>query len=344
MVLTGGAACAPLFPSFFSFLPFNKQAHQTTPLPLSTGLTAARRAQSVSGLTSKTNELDPEFRAFEAECAQHEAHRTGLMHAPEFTMEPSRAIYPGLGGVEGARQPKVPTRTQPLHPHRARRIQSAPCVQLGELPSLLEDGEAWEIDQATLNNEFIVPSVKAKAAKTPKGPVCEAWDDDFDTLSIQGDELVIPDYLQPIQVSLKLDMAHIRRFDLHVQGFCFNLDLKLVYLDALDLEAGVREQDAIKADGCIQRHQPLIEKIRVVLELAEFKENELDQAITSRHVAVLGDILRDSPYPQVSKMLTSGQVDFGHDFLTLLLERMAPIKNELLSYVGELRQVAMSMV
>lgn len=164
-----------------------------------------------------------------------EAHRTGLLLSLEQSTAVDRTRCAGTGSEEqtryaglgkdglrypGLAQPKqlggmMLNRTQPHHPQRSRRIQSAPSVALSNLPaSLLDDLDAWETDDFTLN-EWVVPEVRAKALRQQEVVAeVEDWEDDFD-----GDEEVeIPVYMQSIQKKFETDMLRMRQFALHIDG------------------------------------------------------------------------------------------------------------------------------
>lgn len=168
-------------------------------------LGASRRAQSMSVLprTVKLQEPD-EFSDFEQECAEFEAHRAGLLAALEVE-PPQQDRYAALPARP------LPSRTQPFHP-RSRRVKSAPCLVLSQLPpSLLDDLDEWE-DDFTIT-DFVVPEIKAKAEKQVKESNVETWDTDFE------DDLEIPGYIDRIQTKFKTDMQTMRNFALHIQGF-----------------------------------------------------------------------------------------------------------------------------
>ena len=207
----------------------------------------ARRAQSMSVLPAR-NPLSPadendDFAEFEAEASQFEAHRAGLLlqleqsassaslpsvrtinsrHGRYADLNPNgqeQSRYPGLSSHAPSKH--VPNqmfhRTQPHHPQRARRIQSAPSVALNHLsPKLLDDLDAWDTDDFTLN-EWVVPEVREKAIRQQQAkPEVEDWDDDFEVDDQDG--LEIPNYMQSIQTKFKHDMLHMRQFALHIQG------------------------------------------------------------------------------------------------------------------------------
>lgn len=287
---------------------------------MTTGMAASRRAQSMSGLTLNVNpnllqEQDPEFRDFEMECAQFEAHRVGLLGKDIW----EEKGYKELASPVGPRYPSPRTRTQPLHPSRSRRTASAPYV-LSVQPSLLD----W--DDATIADEFIVPSIQQKAMLEVVQRNVESWDDDFE------EEVEIGGYLASIQASLKMDMKHLRHFDLHIKGTKLPiLDLKLMFLDAEDLAFGVEAHS--DASSLIETHGELCKKIRVILSLAEFQDGAIDKLLKD-DVEVLSKILA---------VETEGKFEFGAEWMPTLVEQIGPIKLELQEYVSSLRSLAMQI-
>jgi hypothetical protein len=186
-----------------------------------------RRAQSMSILPSMKSQCnsspeDLEFALFEQEAGQFEAHRQGLLLAKEQAIisrdtitESSANRYPGLGVHAPVKPYTNLERTQPRHPVRSRRVQSAPSIALTQLSSkLLDDLDQWE-DDFTLN-EWVVPKVREKAERQQQ-PVqhIEEWDADFDD---ENEPVEIPLHVQEIQEKFKVDMLHMRKFALHIQG------------------------------------------------------------------------------------------------------------------------------
>ena len=262
-----GVASLPALPSYFSFLPISKELKKrfTVDKPVSNPNPAlpARRAQSMSvlparnPLSSSSSPDDDDFAEFEAEAAQFEAHRAGLILQMEQSASSaslpstiasntsstsrhgryadlnihnqqhekgasssSNSRYPGLASHASKNLPnQMFNRTQPHHSAgRARRIQSAPSVALNHLPpKLLDDLDAWDTDDFTLN-EWVVPEVREKAIRQQQAkPEVEDWDDDFEVDDDQED-LEVPNYMQSIQDKFKHDMLHMRQFALHIQG------------------------------------------------------------------------------------------------------------------------------
>lgn len=176
---------------------------------------------------------DDDFGAFEVEASQMEAHRAGLILSMEQSASKSSTSlvneesdrysalrqenvrYPGLAHPKTATS-RMLNRTQPHHPLRSRRIQSAPSVALQNLPpNLLNDLDAWDTDGFTLN-EWVVPEVREKALRQQQThEEVEDWDGDFE---VEEQDVEIPIYMQSIQMKFKSDMLHMRQFALHIQG------------------------------------------------------------------------------------------------------------------------------
>lgn len=227
MVLTSGAASLVGFPSYFSFLPFTDQKLKSEfnkstkkACDLTSGQT--RRAQSMSVLPRVEKdvfEADPDFDDFEKECADIEAHRSGLLLQMSFASPEERhndTRYPGIS--RASKLPPTASRTQTRHPIQKRRVKSAPCVGLSLVPpALLDELDTWDTDDFTLNEEWVVPAIKAKAEQkqNQKQDPVEAWDVDFDE---EDDIIEIPAHMQTAQSKFKADILHMRKFALHMEG------------------------------------------------------------------------------------------------------------------------------
>lgn len=341
LVWVGATASLVACPSFLHRI-FNLSPPQEH--PKTTHLAASRRAQSMSALQKKSLDEDDEFRSFELECAQHEAHRAGLVLTEWENHDLSPApigTYMGLGGSNGARQPvkpKLRERTQPQDAGKFRRIQSAPGIFLDHHLSFDDLSELC--DDETLADEFINPAIKMKQTMQIKvEKVLEDWNDDFDEISIEEEELAIPSYMRAIQDTLKVDITNLKLFDLHIQGFIVLIqDLHLLYLDALDLQKGVSDCNSSFDQP---DNSKLFDQIKVLMDLAECKENDAQDIISQWHIDVVGDIIsRTGEVPEeICKMISAGQLIFGSSLMPYLVSSLNPIKNDLLTHIENLRNL-----
>jgi hypothetical protein len=108
-------------------------------------------------------------------------------------------------------------------------------------------------------------------------------------------------------------------------------DLKLLFMDANDLQDGVKTHtQASKING---EYEKLIDQIRIILRLAEFHDDGVDQ-LSSADMRVVNDMI-GAAY--------TGKIEFGAEWMPALIDKIGPIKNELQVYVNELRQLAMQI-
>ncbi|KAI8895468.1 hypothetical protein BC833DRAFT_601121 [Globomyces pollinis-pini] len=342
LVLTSGAATIVGFPSFFSYLPFNEsikrtftKIERTSNVPLTVGLANSRRAQSVCTLPPERkiqNQPEDDFDEFEAECAAIESHRTGLILALEQTPIEVDKRYPGLRNQKP--QP-LPSRTQPHHPLKSRRIQSAPCVVLSLLPpNLLDEMDAWDNDEHTLNEEWIVPSVREKAITQNQNnstQIVETWDDDFDVED--ENDIDIPTYMKSIQTKFKTDMLHMRKFALHMQ------DLKHIFANANVLESAMNKQFKSNVTELSKVYQSTFDQINVLIHLADYKEDGTGPNLTESDLTLLYGMLQDCDDREIHEMFKKKNVMFGNIIMNHLLERISPLKRELVDYVRQLREL-----
>ncbi|KAJ3301487.1 hypothetical protein HDV03_000724 [Kappamyces sp. JEL0829] len=360
IVLCSTAASLPAQPSLFTFLPLNPALKQRFERFIPAQTTAAdaeipltgRRAQSMSILPSQPSTLaaaadDDDFAAFEQEASQFEAHRSGLLlaleqsaTAPPVSKAQDRYIgtngglagnrYPGLGTQSPAKTPaqgKQPmlNRTQPHHPQRCRRVQSAPSVALTHLPpNLLDEMDSWE-DDFTLN-EWVVPQVREKAQRQqqPRADI-EDWDQDFEVE--QDEQVEVPVYLEAIQDKFKIDMLQMRQFALHIQ------DLKVIHENALALEKSLAkhyEDDVsfLKADG-----EEMMSQIQLLMHLADFQEDASQSNLSQDELAQLSKMI------QAPDQAPSETIQFGETVMKQLLDKISPLKRELVGYVSQLRDL-----
>ncbi|RKO90984.1 hypothetical protein BDK51DRAFT_37131, partial [Blyttiomyces helicus] len=232
LILASGLAATPSFPAFFSTLQIHLRPRTKTDPPLKPrALTPARRAQSMCILPLDAREPvqtipaplpTPERRA----PSRGPAHLNMGVGAPppapaaaadsdpdvlDFDAEFGFAPTPARPNPLGARGPTTERNISP------RRIQSAPMLALKRFPSdalLLDEGD-------DTGDEWIVPSVKAKAARRRErdqllaADVCESWDDDFD-VGEDGEEegggLSVPEAVRELQVGLRGDIENVKRF------------------------------------------------------------------------------------------------------------------------------------
>ena len=109
-----------------------------------------------------------------------------------------------------------------------------------------------------------------------------------------------------------------------------------MYLDTCDIEAGLSKHNQNITKPVVQEYKRLLEQINVLLDLAEFKDNDNEKQITERHMNVLLDIIGDDNHNTV------GNVDFGSKMMPVLVEKMSPMKDALAQYTVKLRGLAMS--
>ncbi|KAJ3272886.1 hypothetical protein HDV01_005209 [Terramyces sp. JEL0728] len=249
--------------------------------------------------------VDDDFAVFEAECAQIEANRNGLILETELKSTP----VPDKRYVELGTRPALPTRTQSQHRLKPRRIQSAPCVALSQLsPDLLDELDTWGVDEFTLNEEWIVPKVKIKAEKESNPISVETWDSDFEV----DDDVEIPQYLSNVQTKY----------------------LKLIYDGALEFEKGVKVQYPDEVGEIRKEISDVFKQVDALKVLSDFKEDGTGPALTKDDMKVLSGMLEG-----YSEINPSDTLMFGEDILNILLDQVAPLKRVLVDYVKDLRNL-----
>ncbi|KAJ3255624.1 hypothetical protein HK103_006149 [Boothiomyces macroporosus] len=315
IVLASASLTAPAVPSLFSWLPIGqlKQFFTKSSPPTSATVTQTKRSQSVCVLPTKRDDLDfmndDDFADFEAECAQIEANRSGLILETELNGSATQdQRYLALGTRQA-----LPTRTQPQHRLKPRRIQSAPCVALSQLsPELLDELDTWGVDEFTLNEEWIVPQIKVKAEKESGYNPVETWDNDFE---VEDDEVEIPQHLYNLQTKCKID-------------------LKLIYDRALEFEKGVRVQYPEEVNGIRVELGVAFKQIDALKVLSDFKEDGSGPKLTKEDMQVLSNMV--GGFPDIA---SNDTLMFGEDILNILLEQVAPLKRILVDYVKDLRSL-----
>ncbi|KAJ3025890.1 hypothetical protein HDV00_012348 [Rhizophlyctis rosea] len=137
----------------------------------------------------------------------------------------------------------VPTATNPTphDPLKPRRVQSAPSIALSSAGLLIDDLQDED-------DEWVVPSVKAKAARRREREVgkrsgggegeeeddVENWDEDFDVGGGEEEEggdagrssvagsgsgrLCVPEVVRSLQGHIRGDIEAVKKFALHIEG------------------------------------------------------------------------------------------------------------------------------
>eukprot|EP00842_Homolaphlyctis_polyrhiza_P005425 jgi/Hompol1/5884/HPOL_000183-RA len=249
----------------------------------------------------------------------------GLAGASQTTRHSSHQNA-GISGTAGS----AAAMNASVHSMQARRVQSAPGLSgLTFLPlEIVDTSEFLDVDADWSPDEWLVASVKTKAAARQQRNAAhtfqsqampstslqqdtvgstrhvEDWDEDFDMEDDETKEmdcdapqimtLSIPKVVDDLQSRLKSDILSMQKFALHIQ------DLKLIYLDVLDLQCGL--ESSKKLGGCttlselIASHRGVLEASRVMIDIAETSDDTLSTTapvprLTSRHIQVLAAII-----------------------------------------------------
>lgn len=77
-------------------------------------------------------------------------------------------------------------------------------------------------------------------------------------------------------------------------------------------------------------------QIRVLIRLSDYKDGE--DHLTKSDLLVLLEMLQDSQQnEECQKMVAAGNLVFGKDIITELIEHINPLKKQLLQYVRDMR-------
>ncbi|KAJ3190610.1 hypothetical protein HK101_008536 [Irineochytrium annulatum] len=256
-----------------------------------------------------------------------------------------------------------------------------------------EDNEDFYDDDVEEEN-WLVPSVREKAARRREKELersvsanggLESWDDDFEYGNVEeaagkkGDRsspgggsldtmgegcdssrdlgaLRIPMAIGEVQESLRSDAVNMKKFALHIE------DLKLIYLDAKDMAAGVAQSNRTALENIWKDFAAELDQAQVLIDLGEFAEEKGDSMVADeRHLRVLAEILatpsstceasgklrdREGSEATVCGLrelaASSGKLEFGISLLPALLRKIGPLKHRLNDFVGELRSLILA--
>ncbi|KAJ3073941.1 hypothetical protein HDU98_000243 [Podochytrium sp. JEL0797] len=182
----------------------------------------------------------------------------------------------------------------------------------------------------------------------------ESWDDDFvvDGEEEEGEKVVvkghgvvasglkIPSFLSNVQDALRTDSNNLRKFALHIE------DLKLIYMDALDMAFGLDFDHPDLLAPLTARFTPILETAQVLIHLGDFRDNVNDTtsaeklATDALHLRVLADLLPGREAEIKSLAQAKMKMQFHGELVGVLMERIGGVKKEVAEYLGELSKIS----
>ncbi|TPX36586.1 hypothetical protein SmJEL517_g01250 [Synchytrium microbalum] len=172
------------------------------------------------------------------------------------------------------------------------RVGSAPSAIIHSTPIL--DALMADEDDET----YVSSSVRAKArdrrmkelSKLEADYAAESWDEDFDIDVDGGQVLNVPTSVTNSQDTLRIDIANVRKFALHIE------DLKFLYAESRQIIDKVTEENRAKVQTLTESYAKDVEHALFLIDLAESAE-ESDDSITPTDAQrrVLYEILQLDP-------------------------------------------------
>ncbi|KAI8843617.1 hypothetical protein BC829DRAFT_401034 [Chytridium lagenaria] len=333
LILASGAASSIAFPSFFftisTLRPSTKPSTRPSTSSTPSSQPPSRRAFSTAIIPHHSfADLSPTSPTpLQDRSSRHPIHPTPRQLGVQ-------RPQPQEDDEDWDKEFNLPTSTPTLHLRRAphsqslsRRIQSAPSVALRKFG----EGAGGGMVDALMEDDFLVSSVREKAERrrlrelersvSANGGL-ESWDDDFGEAEVCGrdggewrrewEELSIPKSVYEAQEALRMDAMHMKEFALHIE------DLKLVYLDAIDMAQGLSTSPHLPPT----HHDTLatlretftqdLSQIEVLIDLGE--SSETSPNASERHLRILGDLLDEDVR------------EFGVSLIPTLIKRIGPLK------------------
>ncbi|KAJ3031173.1 UNVERIFIED_CONTAM: hypothetical protein HDU68_006044 [Siphonaria sp. JEL0065] len=216
------------------------------------------------------------------------------------------------------------------------------------------------------DDEFLVASVKQKVVSRREKELersvsanggLESWDDDF---FVDGEEeerpvvaaatsncgggrvmaggmsgLTVPEFVHNVQETLRLDAENLRKFSLHIE------DLKLIYMDALDISFGLDFECPEKVSPLTQQYQKTLDIAQVLINLGDFNDHNEKMQSDDLHLSILGELLGEvigNPGDLKALAMASLKMQFSCEYMQVLIKSIGPVKKNLNKYVTELRK------
>ncbi|ORY52556.1 hypothetical protein BCR33DRAFT_779830 [Rhizoclosmatium globosum] len=199
-------------------------------------------------------------------------------------------------------------------------------------------------------DEFLVASVKQKVVQRREKELersvsaeagLESWDDDF---LVEGEEsnsrhtmsgLQVPLFLKSVQEAVRSEGESLRKFALHIE------DLKLIYMDAMDISFGLEFEAPERVEPLAATYQTTLDVAQVLIHLGDFNDHDEKLKANDMHLRILGELLGEELKSiDIARM----KMQFGCEYVQILVEKIGPLKKKLIEYVGELRKVSRELL
>ncbi|TPX48329.1 hypothetical protein SeLEV6574_g02084 [Synchytrium endobioticum] len=186
------------------------------------------------------------------------------------------------------------------------RVGSAPSTLAYKTPSPDALGDDQNQDHADDDNNdemFISSTVQAKArdmrlreqSKLDANYAAESWDEDFDTDCDGGQPLQVPTAVRNSQETLRVDIANVRKFALHIQ------DLKLLHAESTQIMEKATVAHRSKVEQLNRTYGKDVEHALFLIDFAESADGDETSGAsispTDAQCRVLYDILGIHPSP-----------------------------------------------
>ena len=116
------------------------------------------------------------------------------------------------------------------------------------------------------------------------------------------------------------------------------LDLKAIQTNAVELEASLIKHYADDIEMMKTSEGELFDHINLLIQLADYQEDSNNcQALTKEDLDKLNRMISHSLASSMGN--DTNYLEFGNVMMTRLLEAIPPLKKDLVSYVGQLRDL-----
>ncbi|KAJ3206306.1 hypothetical protein HDU82_004595 [Entophlyctis luteolus] len=250
------------------------------------------------------------------------------------------------------RKPKAPMVSRAGNTAQ-RRIVSAPSVAQTNVAgnSVFGNGAdivdaMWDVD----DDEYLVASVKQKVINRKEKELercasanagLESWDDDFcvsEEETQNREALKVPEFLGSVQNNVWNENLLPKKADAE------ETDLKLIYLDAVDIAFGLEFNSIDRVAPLSCKYQKIMDTAKVLVHLGDFDESKEELMVADDlHLNVLGDVLGDVDGSAAwirSLALSKLKLQFSAEYVPVLIKCVGKVKHQLNEYLGELRAIA----
>jgi len=118
--------------------------------------------------------------------------------------------------------------------------------------------------------------------------------------------------------------------------------LKIILASASLLESNLSKYYKGDVESLRESHKELLEQINLVIQLADFQEEQHNPELTKSDLIRLNRMIsaaRNEENDSSQAEEVSGHLEFGDQMMTHLLTRIAPLKRNLVEYVDQLKEI-----